>query len=93
MKKVILVAATLVAGISSASVFVPKNEIVKKEIVSENKDCSISEVKEAKRYMCLSVAVTCTSAYTCQDWSAEQWLNWADQIQNNYCMINSPFTP
>lgn len=106
MKKMILLAGILVAGAVSANTISTKYENDKKsenkkesvskdkkEIVSKNENKTTLENKAAKRVECATVTVTCTSAYTCQDWSAAQWINWAEQIQNNYCMIDSPFNP
>lgn len=106
MKKIILLAGILITGAVSANTITPKYEKDKKselkkesvskdekEITSKNKNKATLENKTAKRTECASVVVTCTSAYTCQDWTPAQWVNWAEQIQNNYCMIDSPFNP
>lgn len=88
MKKLLFIAMVGVAGLASA------NGNMEKKVNSKGK--KITVVKKAKKKLqkqCITVAVTCTTAYTCQDWSADQWLNWASQIQSNYCMIDSPFTP
>jgi len=103
MKKIILVASILVGGVISANNLTPKNENNKKEVVSKDendkKDIVSKSVKKASkaetalRTECRTVVVTCTSAYTCQTWSEDQWNNWGSQIQTNYCMIDSPFNP
>ncbi|MCS3869977.1 hypothetical protein J3D55_002893 [Chryseobacterium ginsenosidimutans] len=98
MKKIILLAGILVIGTISANTIIPKYENgkkseEKKEVVSKNKYKTTLKTKAAKKRECATVTVTCTSAYTCQDWTANQWIDWAQQIQNNYCMYNSPFTP
>lgn len=49
------------------------------------------EPKELKEVICLSVQVSCTSAYTCQEWTPSQWLNWANQIQSNYCTLGGRY--
>ncbi|WP_449398887.1 hypothetical protein [Chryseobacterium wanjuense] len=88
MKKIILLAAFGIAGLVSAK------GNVEKKVNSKGKEITV--VKKAKkklRRQCATVVVSCTSAYTCQDWSADQWLYWATQIQNNYCMIDSPYNP
>lgn len=103
MKKIILVASILVGGAISANNTTMKKENDKKEIVSKNTNDkeivskSINKkaikAKAALRSECRTVVVTCTSAYTCQNWSESQWNNWGSQIQSNYCMIDSPFNP
>ncbi len=105
MKKMILLAGILITGAVSANTIAPgngndKKEIVSKsgndnnkEIISNNKKAEALESKSALRRECATVVVTCTSAYTCQDWTPQQWIDWGTQIQNNYCMIDSPFTP
>lgn len=65
----------------------------KKEVVSKSKNKTTLKNKATKRVQCATVVVTCTSAYTCQDWTADQWIHWGQQIQNNYCMYDSPYTP
>ncbi len=104
MKKIILLAGILISVAVSANKVTPKNENNKKEIVSKNKNDEekiISKNKYTKtieskgilRKQCATVTATCTSAYTCQDWTTQQWTDWGQQIQNNYCMIDSPYTP
>ena len=36
---------------------------------------------------CGTFQASCTSVYTCQDWSADQWIEWAEKIQDNYCQL------
>jgi hypothetical protein len=104
MKKIILLAGILVTGAVSANTITPgnendKNEVVlkngndNKEIISNNEKAEALESKSTLKRECATVVVTCTSAYTCQDWTPQQWIDWGTQIQNNYCMIDSPFTP
>ncbi|KQM49939.1 hypothetical protein [Chryseobacterium sp. Leaf201] len=98
MKKIILLAGILATVAVSANTVTPKYENdkksnSKKEVTSKNKNKTTLETKVVKKRQCATVTVTCTSAYTCQDWTAQQWAEWGQQIQNNYCMINSPFTP
>jgi hypothetical protein len=104
MKKIILLAGILVIGAVSANTITPGNENDKKEVVlknrndnkeiiSNNEKAEALESKSTLKRECATVVVTCTSAYTCQDWSPQQWIDWGTQIQNNYCMIDSPFTP
>ncbi|MCX8525872.1 hypothetical protein OF897_18315 [Chryseobacterium formosus] len=96
-----LLAAIGVAGLVSANTTLPKNETDKKEIVSKNEELKVEKEEtitlETERRLqednCRTVVVTCTSAYTCQNWSEAQWQNWGSQIQTNYCMYDSPFTP
>jgi len=102
MKKIMLLATICVAGLVSANTTIPKNETDKKEIVSKNEESKKVKKEEktatleTKRLLednCRTVVVSCTSAYTCQNWSEAQWQNWGSQIQTNYCMYDSPFTP
>jgi len=106
MKKIILLAGILATVAVSANTVTPKyendkksdskKEVIlkdKKEVTSKNKNKTTLETKVAKKRQCATVTVTCTSAYTCQDWTAEQWIYWGQQIQNNYCMIDSPYEP
>ncbi len=106
MKKMILLTGILLAGVVSANTISTnyendgksenKKELFskeKKEVVSKDKNKTTLKNKATKRVQCATVVVTCTSAYTCQDWTADQWINWGQQIQNNYCMIGSTYTP
>lgn len=106
MKKMILLMGILIAGAVSANTISAKYESdgksenkkesfskEKKEVVSKDKNKTTLKNKATKRVQCATVVVTCTSAYTCQDWTADQWINWGQQIQNNYCMYDSPYTP
>ncbi len=98
MKKIILLAGILATVAVSANTVTPKYENdkksdSKKEVTVKNKNKTTLETKVAKKRQCATVTVTCTSAYTCQDWTAEQWIYWGQQIQNNYCMIDSPYEP
>lgn len=106
MKKIILLTGVLIAGAVSANTISTKYESdrklenkreslskEKKELVSKDKNKTTLKNKATKRVQCATVVVTCTSAYTCQDWTADQWINWGQQIQNNYCMIDSTYTP
>lgn len=90
MKKLLLVATFAVAGLTgtlSAKITTPKNETEKKtetkqEVVSKEIKTSV-----AKERLCGVYYATCTAAYTCQDWSAAQWMAWGDAIQENYCQL------
>jgi len=98
MKKIILLAGILATVAVSANTVTPKYENdkksdSKKEVTVKNKNKTTLETKVAKKRQCATVTVTCTSAYTYQDWTAEQWIYWGQQIQNNYCMIDSPYEP
>ncbi|WBV60987.1 hypothetical protein PFY12_02425 [Chryseobacterium camelliae] len=95
MKKMILIAGIFTASFISANTITVEKKSDKKlqnnkEVVSNKQIAKTSKAKTKKQRQCLAVSVTCTSAYTCQDWTPEQWMNWADQIQYNYCDINSP---
>lgn len=97
MKKIVLLATLLVAGgvyanTTSNTKESVKIENVKKQFITKKKIKKNSS-KAILETECRAVIVTCTSAYTCQNWSEDQWNNWAYQIQSNYCMIDSPFTP
>lgn len=88
MQKLLLIAAIGIAGLASAK------GNVEKKVNSKGKEIVVAKkAKKKQRRQCATVVVSCTSAYTCQDWTADQWLNWASQIQSNYCMIDSPYTP
>ncbi|WP_160138725.1 hypothetical protein [Chryseobacterium sp. c4a] len=65
----------------------------KKAVLSKNKSKTNAKAKAAWFSDCRTVKVTCTSAYTCQDWSENQWNSWGSSIQTNYCMYDSPYTP
>lgn len=106
MKKIILFTGILIAGAVNANTISAKYESdgksenkkesfskEKKEVVSKSKNKTTLKNKATKRVECATVVVTCTSAYTCQDWTADQWIHWGQQIQNNYCMYDSPYTP
>lgn len=98
MKKMILLAGILITGAVSANTIAPGNENNKKsqnkkEMVSKNEGTKTIKTTAGKRYQCGTVFATCTSAYTCQDWTPQQWYDWGVQIQSNYCMIDSPFNP
>jgi len=97
MKNFILLASFLTAGVMSAGVPPTKNTqkklYMKRGLVSLSNTTKSLKNKAAIEYQCATVVVSCTSAYTCQDWSMEQWANWGSQIQSNYCMIDSPYTP
>lgn len=93
MKKLFLVGCIFAVGAISANTTTPKNGNDKKEVISKNEDTKTVKTADVADVVCLSVVVTCTSATTCQDWTGEQWMNWAHQIQSNYCMIDSPYEP
>lgn len=82
MKKMLFVAALGVAGLVSAKGNVEKvNSKVKEITVSKN----IKNINKKAKPQCGVFQASCTSAYTCQDWSADQWIHWMEQIQENYC--------
>jgi hypothetical protein len=98
MKKIILIVGIFTASFISANTVTSVKESDKKsqnnkEVVSSRQITKTSNAKNKKQRQCLAVSVTCTAAYTCQDWTPMQWIYWAEQIQNNYCMIDSTFTP
>ncbi|MEG2100811.1 hypothetical protein [Chryseobacterium sp.] len=101
MKKLILLAGILTVGFVSAKDRLPNNE---KE-VTENQEARVdtkqedsAENKQILRRVCAVYHATCTSAYTCfqvdtfEDF-VDAYLTWGENIQNNYCMIDSPFEP
>lgn len=81
MKKVLFIAALGVAGLVSAKGSVEK-------VNSKAKKITIIK-KESKKVQkqCGTFQASCTSAYTCQDWTADQWIHWMEQIQENYCQL------
>lgn len=88
MKKIILVAGIFTVGIISANTTTSTKKSDKK---SQNKKEIVSKTKKKKEVRCLVYQATCTSAYTCQDWSNQQFIEWANQIQDNYCQLGSEF--
>ncbi len=90
MKKLLLVATFAVAGVTgnlSAKGTAPKNETDKKS--ETKKEVVTKEIKTsvARERLCGVYYASCTAAYTCQDWSAAQWIAWGDAIQENYCQL------
>jgi hypothetical protein len=81
MKKVLFIAALGVTGLVSAKGNVEK-------VNSKAKKITVIE-KESKKVQkqCGTFQASCTSAYTCQDWTADQWIHWMEQIQENYCQL------
>lgn len=58
--------------------------------VKKNNSKSITD-KKKKKEQCKVVYATCTSAVTCQNWTAEQWYDWALAIQQNYCQLGGEY--
>ena len=81
MKKVLFIAALGVEGLVSA-----KGNV--EEVNSKAKKITVIK-KESKKVekQCGTFQASCTSAYTCQDWTADQWIHWMEQIQENYCQL------
>lgn len=98
MKKIIIMAGVLTAGIMSANNNLPisENEITSaQEVVTNLVQTNTLENKLMIEQVCVVFHATCTSAYSCwaEDTPMERVYEWADNIQNNYCMIDSPFQP
>ena len=101
MKKLILLAGILTAGFVSANNNLPEevNEIkVVKEAIAENTESTTQANKEVLRQICVVFYATCTSAYTCFEGNSfedvyDDAVEWAGNVQANYCMLNSPFKP
>jgi len=94
----ILLAGILTAGFMSANNNINVNGKEIKEgyqSVTNLKENSSEEKIELMRQVCVVFHATCTSAYSCwaEDTPMERVYEWADNIQNNYCMIDSPFQP
>lgn len=88
MKKIFLIAGIFTASIISANT----TTLVKKSDKKlQKKKVFVIKSKKAVQLQCAVFHATCTSAYTCQDWSMEQWYNWAEQIQNNYCQLGGAY--
>jgi hypothetical protein len=86
MKKLLFIAMVGIAGFASAKGSVEKvNSKVKK--VTVTKTIKNKKVKKKVQMQCGTFQASCTSAYTCQDWSAGQWIEWAEKIQDNYCQL------
>lgn len=66
MKKLLFFVALSVAGFASAKGNVEKRNFKAKEIKITKK------VKKKTQMQCGTFQASCTSAYTCQDWSAGQ---------------------
>lgn len=84
MKKLLFIAALGVAGFASAKGNVEKVNSKAKEVTVTKKAKKIAKVKQVQ---CGVFQASCTSAYTCQDWSPSQWYHWMEQIQENYCQL------
>jgi len=84
MKKLLFIAALGVAGFASAKGNVEKVNSKAKEVTVTKKAKKIAKVKQVQ---CGVFQASCTSAYTCQDWTANQWVEWAEKIQDNYCQL------
>ncbi|MCJ7935724.1 MAG: hypothetical protein MUW56_19380 [Chryseobacterium sp.] len=84
MKKLLLIAMVGVAGFVSAKGNVEKvNSKAKEATVAK----STKKAKKKLQMQCGTFQASCTSAYTCQDWTAGQWIEWAEKIQDNYCQL------
>lgn len=89
MTKLIVLAAFGVAGLVSAKDNVEKGNS-KGQAITSKKESVLKKGRKAKAALavrCGIVQATCTSAYTCQDWSDAEFTEWAEQIQNNYCQL------
>ncbi len=84
MKKILFIAALGVAGLASAKGNVEKVNSKAKEVTVAK---STKKVKKKNQMQCGTFQASCTSAYTCQDWTAGQWIEWAEKIQDNYCQL------
>ncbi|KMQ69190.1 hypothetical protein ACM39_03530 [Chryseobacterium sp. FH2] len=99
MKKLLFIAMVGIAGFASAKGNVEKVDSKAKEVTTVTKKAALSKKNtktKAKAVFfaeCRTVVVSCISAYTCQDWSEGQWNTWGSNIQSNYCMYDSPYTP
>lgn len=85
MKKILFIAALSVAGFASAKGNVEK-EINPKEVTVKNTK-KAKKIAKIKQVECGVFQASCTSAYTCQDWTPSQWYHWMEQIQENYCQL------
>lgn len=84
MKKLLFIGVLSVAGLVSAKGNVEKVNSKSNGVeVSKN----IKKVKKKAVPQCGVFQASCTSAYTCQDWSPAQWNHWMEQIQENYCQL------
>ncbi|MFS4428800.1 hypothetical protein [Chryseobacterium sp. S90] len=81
MKKLLFIAMVGMAGFASAKENVEKVNSKAKETKT------IKKAKKKTQMQCGTFQASCTSAYTCQDWSAGQWIEWAEKIQDNYCQL------
>ncbi|MDH5033976.1 hypothetical protein [Chryseobacterium cucumeris] len=84
MKKLLFIAMIGIAGFVSAKGNVEKVNSKTKEVRVAK---STKKSKKKLQMQCGTFQVSCTSAYTCQDWSADQWIEWAEKIQDNYCQL------
>lgn len=83
MKKLLFIIALGVAGLASAKENLENINSKEKKI---NAIKNVSKSKKVKT-QCGVFHASCTSAYTCQDWTESQWLHWMEQIQENYCQL------
>ncbi|RXM53317.1 MULTISPECIES: hypothetical protein [unclassified Chryseobacterium] len=84
MKKLLFIAMLGVVGFVSAKGNVEKvNSKTKEATVAK----STKKAKKKLQMQCGTFQATCTSAYTCQDWTVGQWLEWGEKIQDNYCQL------
>ncbi|SHH64183.1 hypothetical protein SAMN05421866_3296 [Chryseobacterium oranimense] len=90
MKKILFIAALGVAGLASAN----GNGNVEKEVNPKAKEVAVTKntkkakkIAKIKQVECGVFQASCTSAYTCQDWTPSQWYHWMEQIQENYCQL------
>ncbi len=84
MTKLIVLAAFGVAGLVSAKDNVEKVNSIKKEVTTTKE---IKKIKRVRQVECGVFQASCTSAYTCQDWTSDQWIRWMEKIQQNYCQV------
>lgn len=85
MKKLLFIVALGIAGLASAKGNVEKEGNSKAKEVKLTKDAK--KVKKKAQKQCGVFQASCTSAYTCQDWTSDQWIHWMEQIQENYCQL------
>lgn len=88
MKRIFLIAGIFTASIISANT---ATSVKKSDKKSQKNKVLVLKSKKAVQRQCAVFQASCTSAYTCQDWSMEQWYNWAEQIQNNYCQLGGAY--
>lgn len=88
MKKLLLIAVIGIAGLASAKGYLEKEVNSKaKEVTITKNTKKVKKIAKVKQVQCGVFQASCTSAYTCQDWTNDQWIHWMEQIQENYCQL------